>query len=320
MAKKKAREIVAEHREQVVRRLLSDMRERKFDWVRPWAAPPLPCNPMSRQATYRGGNVFHLLAASLERGCADPRWSTWKQIDDKGWHVRRGAKSVPVEFWKMVPFSKKEDGDGSDGEGPAKRAMYPRLMGYYRVFNWSEVEGAPEWAPPEPPAPDEVMATADRCIASWRDGQGCTVTEGAWQAAYSPAGDAVYMPDRGLFGSSQGFLRVLLHEMSHSTGHAKRLARPSMTEGFTEFGSPEYAFEELVAELGAMFSARGLGCPVGEADGRFYENHAAYLQSWMRKLEEDPDVLFKAAAQAQKAADLICGTCSAETAGLAVSA
>lgn len=310
--KKNGNEMVEGFRRQVVERLLADMEEGGLDWVRPWSRPPLPTNPLGRQSRYRGCNVVHLLGAAVSRGLSDPRWSTWKQVRAKGWHVRKGAKSAPVEFWKLVGFDK-EGVDADDNEA-VEHVRYPKLVGYYRVFNWSEVEGAPAYEAPAPLGDSGQFEIADQVISRWRDRQGCGMVEGAPKACYVPAADTVEVPFRGLFSASGAFLRTLLHEVSHSTGHEKRLARDGIVK-FGTWGDEGYAFEELVAELGSMFSAGGLGCSLGAAEGRFYENHLAYLKSWMSALEEDPDGLFRAAAQAQKAADLIVGTCEADADG-----
>ena len=69
----------------------------------------------------------------------------------------------------------------------------------------------------------------------------------------------------------------------------------------TRFGSPSYAEEELVAELGSLFLSADLGIQSTDLEGEFYENHVSYLQSWMNALENDPSYLFKAASKADHA-------------------
>src|SRR3546814_14482977 len=46
-----------------------------------------------------------------------------------------------------------------------------------------------------------------------------------------------------------------LHELTHATGHAKRLNR-DLTNSF---GSKDYAREELIAEMGSAFLCAALG-------------------------------------------------------------
>ena len=116
-------------------------------------------------------------------------------------------------------------------------------------------------------------------------------------ALYSPATDRILIAPRETFRSDEAFTRVLLHEMTHSTGHPSVLAR----ELDTRFGSPSYAEEELVAELGSLFLSADLGIQSTDLEGEFYENHVSYLQSWMNALENDPSYLFKAASKADHA-------------------
>lgn len=107
----------------------------------------------------------------------------------------------------------------------------------------------------------------------------------------------ILIAPRETFRSDEAFTRVLLHEMTHSTGHPSALAR----ELDTRFGSPSYAEEELVAELGSLFLSADLGIQSTDLEGEFYENHVSYLQSWMNALENDPSYLFKAASKADHA-------------------
>src|SRR5215471_4004414 len=73
-------------------------------WQKPWdpsaAAANMPINPTSDRP-YRGGNAIHLMATGLQKGYRDPRWMTYKQASDHGWHVRRGEKETQIEFWDV---------------------------------------------------------------------------------------------------------------------------------------------------------------------------------------------------------------------------
>jgi antirestriction protein ArdC len=107
------------------------------------------------------------------------------------------------------------------------------------------------------------------------------------------------MPPRELFTMAEEYYTTLLHEMTHSTGHPKRLARETITEA-APFGSATYSKEELCAEMGSAFLWAEAGIsPV------VIENQAAYLAGWLRKLRDDRKLLIHAAAQAQHATDFI---------------
>ena len=88
----------------------------------------------------------------------------------------------------------------------------------------------------------------------------------------------------------------MFHELSHWTGHSSRLDR----KRGNRFGSKEYAFEELIAEISASFICCQLGF-------KYSTQHSAYVQSWIKVLKEDKTAIFRASSQAQKAAEFILG-------------
>jgi antirestriction protein ArdC len=109
------------------------------------------------------------------------------------------------------------------------------------------------------------------------------------------------MPQRHLFHSLEEYYSTLFHEMTHSTGHATRLNRRTLTD-LCPFGSTNYSAEELCAEMGAAYL-----CGIAGIANRTMDNSAAYIQGWLAKLKQDPKVLVQAAAQAQRAVDYITG-------------
>ncbi|HUF63284.1 MAG TPA: zincin-like metallopeptidase domain-containing protein [Verrucomicrobiales bacterium] len=123
---------------------------------------------------------------------------------------------------------------------------------------------------------------------------------------YVPATDTVELPHRRTFLAEWRFYKTLFHELAHSTGHASRLARKSLTEtpGMAASGLKTYCEEELVAEMTAVF----LGASAGIIEDGF-ENSAAYLKGWMDvlKVRDHRKWLVRAASEAQKAADYILG-------------
>ncbi len=108
------------------------------------------------------------------------------------------------------------------------------------------------------------------------------------------------MPARSRFVDAPHYYSTLFHELVHSTGHESRLNR---TFG-ARFGDELYSKEELVAEMGAAF----LCAIAGIANEHTDRNTTAYIQNWISKLEEDNRLIVHAAANAQKAVDLILGT------------
>ena len=122
---------------------------------------------------------------------------------------------------------------------------------------------------------------------------------GTGRAAYSPTSDIVPMPTLDRFEQAEEFYSVLFHELTHWTGHRSRLDRFKNGQ-VAAFGSDTYGREELVAELGAAF----LNGEAGIVD-QTVETSAAYIDGWLKKIRKDVRLVVTAAAQAQKAADLI---------------
>ena len=287
-------EIIKEQRKEIVERVIADMEKGGAQWITPWSRHFAQRNAASGHV-YRGGNRIHLAFVSMMRGYDDPRWCTFKQAKAMGWNVKKGAKSAAIEHWKtMISVTENDDGE-------VVASSYPKLVGYWRVFNACDIEGIPPMPDLALRGADESGAgeIADALIASSR----CPIHEAASidQACYIPCSDHIEMPHRLSFNDDESFARTLLHEMAHSTGHSSALGRNMGGR----FGSKSYAMEELVAELASMFASTDLCLGGAQPDPRHHEQHVAYLQSWTQALREDSSALFTAASKADDAAGFI---------------
>jgi len=140
----------------------------------------------------------------------------------------------------------------------------------------------------------EKIAAVEKIAAGMKlDGLG--IGHGGDRAYYSPARDAVQMPNRDQFESPEAYAGTLLHELGHATGGENRLNRP-LSNGF---GTAEYAREELVAELCSAFASAETGVQFDD------KNHAAYIGSWLEALKGDKHAVFAAAKDASKAVDYL---------------
>jgi antirestriction protein ArdC len=133
-----------------------------------------------------------------------------------------------------------------------------------------------------------VVPLAEDVIAA----SGVPFRVGGDRAFYVPSQDYVQVPPQPAFFDQINFYRTALHELTHATGHASRLARDLTNP----FGSKDYAREELVAEMGSAFLCAALGIVPTV-------RHADYLGSWLEVLREDNRAIFRAASGASKAAD-----------------
>ena len=110
------------------------------------------------------------------------------------------------------------------------------------------------------------------------------------------------LPKHHQFPTWNGYYQTALHECAHSTAHPDRMNRETLKEGLANgFGSPEYAREELRAEISAMMTGERVGV------GHDPQRGAAYVENWVKLLEEDPHEIHRAAAEAQRMSDYLIG-------------
>ena len=264
-------------------RMLTLLEQGTVPWQQPWDhTTGLPRNLFS-QRPYRGINVWLLTAM----GYASPFWATFNQVKTAWGSVRKGERGVPVVFWKVYT---KEDPETGDEE---KRFV----LRHFTVFNAAQLDGV---AVPAIAAPSHRFTPIERCaqlVGAMPHRP--TILEGHQRAFYTPGTDTLHMPSPACFYCPEAYYATLYHELVHAVGHPSRLNRTTLTD-LCLFGSPTYAKEELVAEIGAAYL-----CGVCGIANATLDNSAAYLQSWMQVLHDNPTMLVHAAAQAQRAADYI---------------
>ena len=173
------------------------------------------------------------------------------------------------------------------------------MLRYYRVFNAGQADGLPDRFHPEPGQPVTLagpQAVLDRYLAA---GPQLRHVAGD-RACYHPATDVIRLPLRSQFRSPAHYYATAFHEAGHSTGHPARLNRPGVA-AFDHFGSGRYAREELVAEMTSSILCAQTGIDTPET----FSNSASYIAGWLRSLHQDSRLVVTAAAQAQRACDLI---------------
>lgn len=250
-------------------------------------------------------------AYSYEEGYSDNRWLTFRQMEEKGWHfkVDEEGKSVgkgkgaTIEFFELrdketgKPFDRHTlDGMTQDEKDDYFKDNVRPIRKYYRVFNGDLIDGIPEREKGEI---DEsgYNERAEKIIDFW-DKNEAKIVYGGSQAYYHQRTDEVRLPNKEDFTDMPEFYVTALHEIGHSTGHEKRLNRDLSGK----FGSPEYALEELRAEIASMFMEQDLEVSVSE---NHIQNNTAYIQAWHDKIKENPNELFTAIADADKIAKFV---------------
>lgn len=282
-------------------------------WHRPGVAFTLPKNALTDKA-YRGSNVLSLWIDADAKKFEHQVWATFKQWLELEAPVNKGEKgSLIVKYGEWTPKDKngadagglqkgpEKDDDGDSGKRLFAKAAY--------VFNIDQVDISAELRakliPSEQPRPDLTtrLDHVDRFIAA----TGAEFREGGQRAFYrhrglNGDGDFIQMPPRALFTGTatstptESYESTRLHELTHWCGAEHRLNR----QHGERFGDHAYAFEELVAELGAAFLCAHL-----EITNTPRPDHAQYIAGWLDCLKGDAKAIFTAASLATRSVDYL---------------
>ncbi len=259
------------------------------------AAQGLPLNPTTENS-YQGINIPSLWIDQQDKKFTSNQWATFKQWKEKGAQVRKGEKGSPIIFYKTLTRTEE------NSRGEAEEINIPMLR-FYTVFNANQVEGYDhhESAPANQTDLVTRIDEAERyCAAS-----GADIRHGGNGAFYDRMGDFINIPETIAFvdtkhaSATENYYGVLLHELTHWTGAPHRLDRDKAK---TRKEIDKYAFEELIAELGAAFLCAKLGVVQTPRD-----DHAHYIKSWLKALKDDKTCIFKASAHAARAVDYLDG-------------
>ncbi len=275
-------------------------------WQKSWKRGEnrIPEN-FSTEKQYQGGNTLELMVQRTANSYNDHRWGTYRQIAAAGGHVRKGEQGTRILAYKPPKRRDTQEtttpGEGAEEKRDERDAEKTRrgTWRHYTVFNVEQAEGLklperkgveiPQW---------EAQQNVEKVIRA----SGVTIREvNGDRAYYNMARDHIVLPERAQFKSAEAYYQTALHEVGHSTGHKSRMNRESLQQGTRDrFGSQAYAREELRAEISAMMSSERLGVAYEPQHG------AAYVASWVKALKDDPQEIYKAAAEAGRISDYVC--------------
>ena len=268
----------------VTQRILHSIETGEFSkFIQSWSSRQAshPVNFITK-APYSGVNVWLLGMTEYSR----PEWLTEKQAATVGGTLREKEECTMACFYKPMASSKK------DAEGNS--SFYP-LLRYFKAYNVEQFDGLilPELpALPKPSGSEMATFLRDRAEAL-----GVGLRHSGDSAYYERLADRVTMPSTA-FVSDAAYSAVLAHELIHSTGAPHRLNRKKGEK----FGDQDYAFEELVAELGSAFLCAEFGI-----SSEYGCQHESYLAGWLKCLGGDTKAFFKASTAADKAYKLLSG-------------
>ena len=282
--------------QRITNQIVHELEQGVRPWMQPWSAAhadgrivrPLRFNGIP----YNGINVLMLWSAAQEKGYSAPTWMTFKQALEFNAHVRKGEQGSLVVYADKITRTETDATTGEENE-----CVIPFMKGY-TVFNVEQIEGLPShyYAKPEPKT-DIVqrIARAESFFAA----TGADIRHGGGRAYYCISTDHVQLPAFESFRDAESYYATLAHEGTHWTRHPSRLDRDF---GRKRWGDEGYAMEELVAELGSAFLSADL-----ELTPELRDDHAAYINSWIKVLKNDKRAIFTAASYAQRAVDFLHG-------------
>lgn len=281
--KSPGRDVAAEITDLIIRKL----EEGVPPWSRPWSLGHAGGRPLRHCGTpYTGINTLYLWAVADAECYRSRYWMTYRQAEALGGNVRRGETGAVSVYYSSFKKLEADPDTGRDVE----RSI--RFLRHYIVFNADQIDGLPAYFYVVEPellvAPSERQAEIDAFFAAIP----ADVRHGGNEAYFSPTFDYIQMPHRSAFTSIDHYASTRCHETVHWSGHAKRLSR---TFG-KRFGDAAYAFEELVAEIGAGLCCSQLGLP-----NILHDSHASYVGHWLGILRGDKTAIIHAAAKAEQA-------------------
>ena len=291
-----ASEVLSESRSDVFKsitdKIVTSYRGGAEQFVMPWhgsiVPPTFPVNAAT-DTPYRGVNIVALWTDAMFKRYIGGYWASYRQWQTLGAQVRKGERGSLIVFWKKL--ERQDDAKDEEDDRPrfVANASY--------VFNAEQVSG---WQPPTPKPYSEVAINEQ--VAAFIRATGADIRHGFHAARYRRDLDCIEMPNPDLFigsGTSspiEAYHAVLGHESIHWSGAVHRLNR----EFGKRFGDKAYAFEEIVAELGAAFL-----CSAFRIVNEPRPDHAAYVASWLDILDRDTKAIFTAASKVQEAVEYL---------------
>jgi antirestriction protein ArdC len=304
--------------QKITDRMIAALENGTVPWRKPWtAAGGGRPRSMTTREPYRGINVLLLATDAADKGYRSPWWGTYNQIaqlsgmqrqagrrggqywaspDGSPRGVRKGEHGSQIVLWKKVPTAETDPGTG---EKTTRDILLARL---FTVFNAEQADGLPETFLARTGQPADQLREPQQVLDHYLRHGGPKLRHVAGDRAYyNPADDTITLPERAQFRTPAGYYATAFHEAGHSTGHARRLARESLTNFSHDrrWGDELYAKEELAAEMTSAMLQAETGI-----DGQFSQS-AAYVADWLTALNKDPNLVPHAAAQAQRACELI---------------
>lgn len=288
-------------REEMINSFIDCLKKDTIPWHRGWSSER-PFNAVTN-TEYHGANALWLTYNQQAQLYKDPRWCTFKQAQSKRWKIKQGSKGTKIEFWslydteekrKLTRTEAKQLTDELTAEEFTNRVK--PVSNTYTVFNGEQIEGIPLYEIRKNVLHlDEFLYGRNKLIENMKVG----LKEGGNEAFYSIAEDMIVLPKINQFDNEFEYITTFFHEAGHATGHVSRFNREMPSARGTDI----YAREELRAEIASAFAAQAFG--IDYTQNKYMENHEAYIQDYIKVLENEPNELFAAIKDAEKISDYL---------------
>lgn len=279
----------------VTDRITAQLEQGNIPWRKPWTGVSADEGGAVNYVSRRPYSLINQLILGKPG-----EYLTWKQVDELGGKVRKGAKAGFVVFFKNITIQDKTFINPENGEPETKTIP---LLRYYNVFHLDDVEGIESKISRGEAPKVQPLEAAEKAIADYLSRQPGLRFQNDKQsnrAYYSLTEDMVVVPMLSQYRIPEEYYSTTFHELTHSTIPESRCDRKA-ENARTFFGNEEYSREELVAEIGSAMLCNRLGIE----SARAFKNSVAYIKSWLGALKNDPKMIIWAAGRAEKAAKFI---------------
>ena len=279
----------------VTDRITAQLEQGNIPWRKPWTGASVDNGGAINYVSRRPYSLINQLVLGRPG-----EYLTWKQIEELGGKVKKGAKAGMVVFFKSLLIEDKENIDPETGKAKTKTVPY---LQYYNVFHLDDVEGIDTKIVPGEAPEVEPIEAAEKVITDYLRREGHLRFQNdkpSNRAYYSPTLDEVVVPMLSQYEIPEEYYSTTFHELTHSTLKADRCDRVAENAN-AHFGNEVYSREELVAEIGSAMICNRVGIEVEKA----FRNSVAYIKGWLRALKDDPKMIVWAASRAEKAARFI---------------
>lgn len=265
---------VEEMKKEFLNEFINALKEDKMPWEKGWEI--LLHKNLVSGIEYKGYNQLILMYVAYKKKLQECEWLTFNQAREKKLSVKKGAKSVPIQYFSYYDKTNKKSltfKEYAQAVADGKREEISILKKYYNIFNVSDIEG---YEPKEETEKKNDISMIENYIKKSE----LKIEFVGNQPCYIPSLHQIKMTPRKQFKNDDEYYSTLLHELSHST--TKHINREFPEDLTTEI--EKYAFEELVAEISSVL----LCCEFG-IELQSIQNNKAYVQSWIEKLEKNKE-------------------------------